>query len=197
MTAKDNETLLASLIPYEWYEADAEIIAALDATNEARKAALTVIEALELKVGAKSTVFRGVHIAGLTFDGDAPVGWRSKGNIGHEHFYLPMKTSKALKAIRAEIDATKYVDMGTLSNMFGGSAVIGGDAAFSTGSFYRRGPICHKIGGATLFGVPRSYPSGKCTKDVSTLVALSFSQVAAMVEATLPAPPIISATPRA
>jgi hypothetical protein len=179
----NNEDTLKSLIPYEWFEADQEIIVAMESINAMLIEKRAYFGDLKSRTGAKSALMRGDRIAGFTFDGAAPLGWIKKGNVSEGHYFMPAKTSKDRKELRAEIDKFRDVTMGDFSKMFGGVRIIGGDGAFLSGSFYQRGPIFHKIGDVSLFGVPKGYPKNTCTKDVSGLVPVAFSKIAALYEA--------------
>lgn len=74
---------------------------------ESRVAAFRACREVAEKHGGEA-VTHGHRMAGIAFSGEAPAGWKRAGSTGDgKAYHLPVKRSKAGKAIAKEIDAIR------------------------------------------------------------------------------------------
>tara|TARA_B100002003_G_scaffold235908_1_gene251388 strand:- start:402 stop:932 length:531 start_codon:yes stop_codon:yes gene_type:complete len=166
---------------FDWYEADAEILAVKERIEAQIPAFADEIEAIQNEVGAIGCAHRGSYVAGLIFDNNAaPENWADKGTVNGKRFFLPKATSKDRKALRKRISALRKPVMSDFGDAFGGRAIM---EPTDGGAFAMRGPIFEAAGSRVFFGVPKGYPSKQLKKDVSALRPVPLSELYAAKEA--------------
>ncbi|MBN8189506.1 hypothetical protein JF540_22735 [Salipiger thiooxidans] len=168
------------LSKYRWYEADEEVLKAIDAVEEMNRKNAADLKALADRYGATSLCFRGDNVAGLALQ-NASDDWRQVHKDRGVKFYLPYRRKKAMRDAFKEITRTKRVTMNAFSDMFGGTHFI--QNGRNGMSFSIRGPVFHRIGQRTFFGLPHGVDKACFTKVPEMELPLSVVIAAAEKEA--------------
>lgn len=117
----------------EYWIADGEDRVKVEAFISAREEARNQMLEIAKRYGAEHSAMRGGRLAGLAFEGDkCPKGWREVSSLQfgdrYRPVFYPKRTTKALKAIDADLSSTRVNGALEFTSYMGGrSAVKTGD----------------------------------------------------------------------
>ncbi len=136
----------------EYYLAGGEDLAKANAFIEERNKASDEINEIAKKYGGEA-VINGRIILGLTLP-EKPEGWTQKGIIEGKPYYMPKRTSKALKAIHEDLRSVRIQGAMEFHSLFcrdGGKMIARDDGGFGTRILFT---VWEWVGDTLLLSVP-------------------------------------------